>query len=220
MKLSKAILIVCIFAMRSVFADSREISSNEWNSWVDEKIASQELPVITGRLHRKKARFQVLGTLGLLERKDFNNHYLASLAGRYYFTEVHAWEFLRVTHDESALSANASQFTSQTGYRLNARQAPWSVSTGYIFAPVYGKYAFSEGSVIHFDGYAGASVGLRFASGQTQPTFEPVIGMNHYLSDNLSVILPEIRFRLYNEKRSPDTFVTELMVQAGVSWIF
>lgn len=63
-------------------------------------------------------------------------------------------------------------------------------------------------------------MGLRFATGGAQVTFEPVIGANHYVGKHFSIILPEVRARFYSEQRRSGGFVTELMVQAGLSWLF
>jgi outer membrane beta-barrel protein len=159
-----------------------------------------------------------------MDRKDFYSHTVVSLGVRYFLSESHAWEMLRVQYDSAGLSNSASDVIAQTGYHLDAKQAPWSISTGYVYSLAYGKYALSENSLIHFDAYLGASLGTRFTPEEVQIFFEPYLGVTHYLNPNLGLVLPEIRTRFYSERRGngsgSNVLVGELICLAGVTWLF
>lgn len=196
--------------------------AGEWNDWLNKKSATGEIPVVTNRAVTKSGRFQILvPQIGILERKDFYSHYTLSGAVRYHLAERHSLEILRVQYDYATLSAAGEDVYFKTPLRSDARQGKWSVSAGYYFSPLYGKYAVSESSLVHFDAYFGLSLGVRLAEGQTQITAEPVVGVSHYLSSNFALILPELRAKFYSEERSGGgTLVTELQIQVGAAWLF
>jgi outer membrane beta-barrel protein len=196
-------------------------SGSEWDSYVDKKAPSDGLPIVVNRAVVKDGKFQVFALAGTADRQDLYSHYPISAAVRYHFSEQHAWEILKLNYDNFALTGAAQSVIRQTGYQVDAVQAYWSLSSGYIFTPVYGKYAFSESFLVHFEMYGGAAVGARFGLNQVQPMLEPLIGALHYLTPHFAILLPELRVRLYQEKRMSSTdFVSEVVVQAGVSWLF
>jgi outer membrane beta-barrel protein len=196
--------------------------TSAWEQFIDKKIPADALPVVTNRAIKKSGKFQIVGpAVGISGRQDLYSHTVFSLAARYHFSEGHAWEFLRVHYDNAVLSDVAREVITQTGYQVDAKLAPWSLSTGYVFTPVYGKYALSESTLVNFDMYIGASIGARFIPSSAQLTFEPFIGATHWLTPYLGIMLPEIRVRLYTEQRTvSNDFISEIVGQVGVTWLF
>jgi outer membrane beta-barrel protein len=210
------------FAMLSLFAFSvPAIGSEERDKMMDAKAAPSDAPIITNRAVTKAGKFSVVGPIvGFSDRRDLYDHYPASLGVRRYFSENHAWEIARVNYEMYSLSAVASDVIANTGYVNDAHQARWSVSSGYVWSPIYGKYALGESKLVHFDITLGLSLGLRFAS-STQVTIEPSLAMIHYVTPYFSLILPEIRTKVYSEKRTTGSeMISEFSCQVGVGWLF
>ncbi|GEM_PF-4665478 len=197
------------------------MGSEEWDKMMDAKVAPSDAPIITNRTVTKAGKFSVVGPIiGFSDRRDLYDHYPVSLGVRRHFSENHAWEIARVNYEMYSLSAVASDVIANTGYVVDARQARWSVSSGYVWSPIYGKYALGESKLVHFDIALGLSLGLRFASSM-QVTLEPSLAMIHYVTPYFSVILPEIRTKVYSEKRTTGSeMISEFSCQVGVGWLF
>lgn len=211
------VFVVAFLSVLSTGASGEEA----WEKLMDKKAVPSDVPVVTNRAVTKAGKFQVVGPIiGFADRKDLYSHTPVSLGVRRFFGENHAWEIVRVNYDIYSLTSTAEDVIASTGYVVDARQAYWSVSTGYVYSPIYGKYAFGENSMVHFDGYIGLSLGTRFAR-STQFFAEPFFGMQHYLTSYFAIVLPEVRIRLYSEDRMRSSeFVSEFLVQMGVSWLF
>ncbi len=211
-----------VLAVTALFAFSLPaLASEEWDKMMDSKVAPSDAPIITNRAVTKAGKFSVIGPIiGFSDRRDLYDHYPVSLGVRRYFSENHAWEIARVNYEMYSLSAVASDVIANTGYVVDARQARWSVSSGYVWSPIYGKYALGESKLVHFDIALGLSLGLRFASSM-QVTLEPSLAMIHYITPYFSLILPEIRTKVYSEKRTTGSeMISEFSCQVGVGWLF
>jgi outer membrane beta-barrel protein len=206
------------FLITFAFSVSVQAAQTEWESWVEQK-AAQPSPVIQARAVEKTGRIQLWGpAVGTSERRDLYSNYFGSIAGRYFFTEHHGWEVLRTVFNMPSRASIVDDITSKTNYQLDAQASYFSISSSYVFSPIYGKYAWGDDTLIHFDMYALAGMGLRFAR-NTQVFGELGTGMAHYLSSHFA-IAPEVRWRLYQEQRATNVLVSEVSFQLGASWLF
>lgn len=198
---------------------SFRLSADAWQDQIAEKGAGASPVIVQNRVVSKHGRFQLSGpSLGDSERSDFYHYYYLALGLRFHFTETHSWEIARGLVNAVRETDAAAEVRARTGLTPDAQTSTHSISSAYVFTPIYGKYAWNERSLVHFDIYGLLGGGLRF-SRDNQIFAETGVGMNHYLTPSLSFV-PEIRVRFYGEKRTQPTFVTELFLQAGVAWLF
>jgi hypothetical protein len=109
----------------------------------------------------------------------------------------------------------------KTAFVPDARTSHWQLSSSYVFAPIYGKYAWNDAQVIYFDLYGTLGAGVRFPTGGSVQPFGVVgIGMNHWILPPHFAVVPELRLRGYTEQRTGSTFVLETIAQLGVSWLW
>lgn len=193
--------------------------SQNWDQWIGSQPTDSSKPVVQNREITKAGRFQVIGPLiGLSDRQDFYTTYILSFAGRFHFTEQSAWEFLRFDFTFPSQTDLAQEIQEQTSFRPDVQLSRFQLGSAFIYSPIYGKYAWNSNSIVYFDIFGRAGAGIRFARDQ-QLFGELGVGMNHYLSKRLSLV-PEIRWRLYSEKRTENAFIAEGLLQLGVAWLF
>jgi outer membrane beta-barrel protein len=206
-----------LFSWFLLFCLPVQAADSEWKRWVSQQ--SSEAPAaIQARLIEKTGRVALAGSLGSSERRDLYHQFFGTLAGRYFFQENHGWEFGRVVLNSAVRSSLLDDIEARTGFPTDAQPSAFSVSSSYIFSPIYGKYAWGEDSVVHFDLYALAGLGLRFAR-DLQPFGELGIGMSHYFGSHFS-LSPEVRWRVYSERRMTSILISEVSFQMGASWLF
>lgn len=211
------ILSLALYANLSVCADAPNTHA-EWEKWAQSQAELSGLPAVQRRTVKKDGHFEIMGPfVGLSDRKDFYTNYLLSAGARYYFSGAHAWE-IRGYWGFPVESKVASEIREQTGFRPDAQTSRLQISSSYVFTPIYGKYAWGESSIVHFDLYGTLGAGIRFASEQ-QPFLETGIGMSHYILSSSISLVPEFRLRVYQEQRTQSTTVLEGVFQLGISWL-
>ena len=196
------------------------VAPKTWDEWANSSGKDSMQPVVQNRQIEKAGRFQLIGPLaGISNRQDFYTTYILSLAGRYHFTETSAWEFLQLDFTFPSPTGLATEIQSQTSFVPDVQISHFQIGTAYVYTPIYGKYAWNSDSIVYFDIFGTAGLGVRFANDR-QPFVELGVGMNHYIWARRLALVPEIRWRFYSEQRSQSTFVAEGLLQLGVSWLF
>lgn len=191
----------------------------QWDQWVQNKTEAEAVPVVQNRVVAKENRFQIMGPfLGISERKDFFNCYFVGLGARYFFSEIHAWEIVRLYWTFPVETGLATEIREQTSFQPDAQKSRFQLGTSYVFAPIYGKYSWGDRTLVHFDIYGTLGGGMRFAK-DNQLYLEAGVGMSNYLISSSTSIIPEVRFRIYREQRTQPTTVFETIVQLGISWL-
>lgn len=192
--------------------------AQSWDQWIASQSVNLSRPVVQNRQISKAGRFQIFGPLlGISDRQDFHTTFILSLAGRFHFNEQFAWEFLRFDFTFPSQTDLAKEIQEQTSFRPDVQLSRFQVGSSFVYSPIYGKYAWNSNEIVYFDIYGKVGGGIRFATDQ-QLFGELGVGMNHYLSKSISLV-PEIRWRLYSEKRTESTFVAEGLFQLGVAWL-
>lgn len=190
-----------------------------WSEAITSKAEENAFAIVQNRTVTKQNRWQIAGpSIGTSGRGDFYTNYFAALGLRYHFNETHGWEIGRALWNSSSPNSTAIDVEARTGLRPDSQISELSLSTSYVFTPIYGKYAWNERSLVHFDMYALVGAGMRFARDH-QIFAETGLGMNHYLSARFS-LAPEVRVRLYQEDRSTSVFVAEVFASLGAAWLF
>jgi outer membrane beta-barrel protein len=196
------------------------VQAAEEPNWLEPGLTSQPAPVVVARTVPKRLRFQLKLDSFLAERRDLYINWGFALSGRFFFAEEHGVE-TQFNWQDNILTDTAERVQTQTGFRVDTKPARWQWGAAYVWAPVYGKYAFGGQSLIHFDLYFLAGGGIRFPlTGELQPFAQLGLGMNHFIGWNRLSLVPEYRVRFYSEKRTNDTFVVESLVSLGVAWLF
>jgi outer membrane beta-barrel protein len=191
-----------------------------WEDWVQSKADQSDSPVVQSRQISKANRVQlILPLVGMSDRKDYYTNYMVSGAARFHLSEKHGWELIRVNFGFPQASQLNQEIKNKTDYQTDVQLSKFQLSSSYVFSPIYGKYAWGGDSLVYFDMFATAGVGLRFASDR-QPFAETGVGMNHYIFARKLAVVPEYRLRIYSEKRTESTMVFESMFQLGGSWLF
>lgn len=204
------------FALAFGVASTR---ADEWSQTM-EREGTVAQPVIQNRAVTKEGRVQLLAAaLGHAERRDFYNTWFASGAIRYHFSEKNGWEVLRYFRSWSSETAAAKDVRARTGFLPDVQVSRHQLSSAYVWTPIYGKYAWNEFSLVHFDIHATLGAGLRWARDR-QPFAELGLGMNHFVYSNRLSLVADVRVRLYSEKRSASVFVAETLAELGLAWLF
>lgn len=194
-----------------------------WDDWVKAKVASSETaqPVIQDREIEKAGRVQIAGPFGGVgSRGDLYDNYFVSAGARYYFNETQGWELLHVDFGLFSRSPLAEEIYQKTSFYPDSQPSRFQLSTGYIYSPVYGKYAWGAEHLIHFDVYGIVGPGLRFTTtGNIEPYLFAGIGSNQFVLNNHLSVIPEFRLRTYSEQRTGSTLVWESIFQLGVAWL-
>jgi len=192
-------------------------SSTTWEEWVNAQPSVAENIAVQNRLITKAGRFQIVGPLfGMSDRKDFYTTYVMALGARFHFTEKHAWEFLNLNFSLPLENDLANQIRQQTGFQPDVQLSRFQMSTSYVYTPIYGKYAWGENRIVHFDIFGSVGGGVRF-SNTFQPFGELGLGMNHFIFSNRFSIVPEVRERVYSEQRTSSVMVYESIFQLGIA---
>lgn len=210
-------LLVWVLSGTAAIADTAN-----WNQFIEQTPANAGMqdPVVQNRAISRTGRFQLFGPLiGRSDRQDFHTTYALTLAGRYHFTEESAWEFLRIDYTKSSQTDLANEIQTLTSFRPDVQLSTWQLGSAYIYTPIYGKYAWSGQSLVHFDIFGRVGAGIRFANDR-QPFAELGVGMSHYINSLRFALVPELRWRVYAENRTSKVLVTEGFLQLGVSWLF
>ena len=221
----RGLLLLGLLWSMSVHASKEPVgnTTGDWDEWMQGRAdsAGAEPPAVQNRVVAKSSRFQLVGPLGgISERGDLYDHPVLSFAGRYHLSETSSWEFLRLDLEFSAESALATEIREKTSFHPDARPSKFQFSTGYLFAPVYGKYAWSADHVVHFDAYGMIGPGVRIPTeGAWQPYAYAGLGMNHFVYAQRLSIVPELRVRVYREVRSGATTVWESIFQLGTAFL-
>jgi outer membrane beta-barrel protein len=189
--------------------------------WTDQNPSVQDKPIVLARAVTKSLRFQLKMDGVFADRRDLWIHWGLALGARFFINEEHGLELPQIQWQDSYLTDTARVVEQQTGFRVDSKPSRWQISGAYIWAPIYGKYAWNSTSLVHFDIYALAGAGVRFPCGaDAQPFAQLGIGMNHVIGwDRLSIV-PEYRVRFYSEQRTSTTFVIESLLSLGVAWLF
>lgn len=196
-------------------------ASAEELNWIDSGVTAAHQPVVLARTVTKAWRFQLKLDGVFADRRDLWTHWGLALGARFFFSEEHGVELPQIQWQDSTLTDTARRVEQETAFRLDSKPARWQISGAYVWAPIYGKYAWSSQEVVHFDLYALVGAGMRFPlSGEVQPFAQLGIGMNHVIGWNRLSIVPEFRVRFYSEQRTSETFVVESLVSLGVAWLF
>lgn len=216
---------ITLVAIFSLTGQSWGVSAwpDKWEDWVEqnkESLDHLEYPAVQNRNIQKAQKFQILGpALGISERKDFYNIYFLSFGVRRHWSESLAWEPLRVTRTYYKLTQTAREVQEKTSFRPDSQTSLWQLSTSIIFSPVYGKFVWNRDHLYHFDVYTLGGLGVRFAR-ERQVFAEFGLGMNHFIWANNISIVPEFKFRVYQEQRTEKVTVFESLYGIGLSWYF
>jgi outer membrane beta-barrel protein len=197
---------------------ANEESSRAWEEWSKTQFQDVNIPVVQNRQISKVGRCQIIGDFGISNRNDFYNNSIFTFSGRYYFSEVSAWEVVRIYVNHSTPTALNREVIAEAGYTPDVQLSRYQVVTSYVYSPIYGKYAWNDKRTVHFDMYGSVGGGVRFAT-DLQPIFEVGLGMNNYIFARKLSIVPEYRVRVYSEQRTQSTVVFESLVQLGVAWL-
>lgn len=219
-KLSATVAALAVSAT-TAHADTAPAASG-WNQFVEQSLPASDTqtPVVQNREVSRAGRLQLFGPLiGRSDRQDFHTTWVLTLAGRYHFNEESAWEFLRVDYARSSQTELASEIQALTSFHPDVQLSTWQLGTAYVYTPIYGKYAWSGSSLVHFDIFGRVGAGIRYANDR-QPFAELGVGMSHYAWSQRMALVPELRWRFYSENRSTKVWVTEGLLQLGISWLF
>ena len=191
----------------------------QWEGFKKDLVGSRTQVAVQNRQIVKSNKWQIFGPLvGPSERKDFKSTFHGRLGLRLHFSERGAWEILNINGSQSRNTELAAQVEQETGKPLNTQDSSLQISSSYIWSPIYGKYAWNDKKVIHFDLFGKLGGGLRFAD---QPQFFVNLGLgtNQYLFSKHWALAFEYNMRIYQEDRGESTLINESLFLAGISWL-
>lgn len=208
------IVLLCLSTSLFALADS----NSQWDAWIRDH--SDRLPVVQERFIERTGRFEIAGPLlSKIERQDFFNTYAIGASARYHFNETHAWEILNLSRSFPVESSLAKEIREKTSFVPDAISSRLQIGSAYVFAPIYGKYAWGSDTLIHFDIYGTLGAGVRFIEDGQQIFGELGLGMTHYFAYRRLSIVPDFRVRFYQEQRSSSVPVLEAIFRVGVAWL-
>ncbi len=193
--------------------------SSTWDKLIQSESESRAIPIVQNRAITRAGRFQISGPfLGMGERRDFYNNYFIGAGARFNFSEKHGWEILRATWAFPEESSLAREIREQTHFQPDAQSSRLQLGSAYVFSPIYGKYAWGDEKLIHFDIHGSLGAGVRFAKDR-QVYIETGVGMSNYILSSSVSVVPEIRMRVYQEDRTTSVVVVESLFQLGLLWL-
>jgi len=175
--------------------------------------------LVLNRSIQKTFRPQLLLQGGYSGRVDFFSTYLFSAGARFHFSEIHAWEVIRVSYGLSRMSDVAKKLV-EDGYHSRVQISKFQVSTAYVLTPFYGKFTWDGRGIFRADIYLLAGAGLRFTDASKQVFGQAGLGINIYPLGSHFSLTPEVRLRGYSEQRRKDEFILHPTSHMGVSWLF
>ncbi|MGZ3707939.1 MAG: hypothetical protein ACXWPM_03820 [Bdellovibrionota bacterium] len=208
-------------SLGSALAEETPTRPDKWDNWAEQQSRDQSVSLVQPRKISKASRFQLVGpAVGLGDRNDLYMYPMVSLGARYHFTELHAWEFLRLSMSFPIESPLAGQIREQSGLLPDSQLSRFQLTSSYVISPIYGKYLIGEEKIVHFSIFGTVGAGVRFAN-DVQPLLEAGVGMDHFVWGGHFSIIPEFRVRTYFERRSTGTpLIAEGVFQIGTAWLF
>jgi outer membrane beta-barrel protein len=188
--------------------------------------------VLQTKLFQKAKSLNIFAGLGTADRKDFTDNVSFHGAVSYFFDETWGVELFRVTAMSVNDSTLAKEILEQTKFKSDAIKSFSQLSGQFLYSPIYGKWALSHATSIHFDGTFGLGAGYRFFDPSSKAGIknggavflESSFAMSHHLgalfSDSLkpASLVIEYHLRTWNEPRTTEVRVFESLIQGGISW--
>lgn len=204
----------------TIYFNVNILGKSTWNNW-NKSSRSKITKTIQNRKVVKSKKAQLVGLLGPSERKDFYNTFNYSLGLRYHFRENISAEIIKLNISSATISDTAQDLANKTNSTLDVVQSNIQLSSAFIYSPIYGKYAWNDDKVIHFDLYSLIGVGVRFSDDDMlSPFVQAGLGMNHFFGGMAQYsIVGEFRIRNYSEQRVTEVSVLESLFQIGFSWL-
>lgn len=202
-----------------VWANGGENSDEEWKSYVAGQLELQKISIVQNRWIDPTGRFQFGANVGTIERRDFTVTNFFSLHLRRHFTRKMGWEIFKSTFSSTSNSTLLTDVEKHSPYPVDAKRSSLQLSSSLLMTPIYGKYAWWDNNVAHFDVYLKLGLGARRAD-VWQPFLSSGLGSNHYFGSRNFSLAPEFEIRAYKENRVGEVLVVESVFQLGGSWLF
>lgn len=128
----------------------------------------QELPVVTQRLYSRDGRMALGLVAGLLSSEPFQWYIPVGLRAGYNFSEASGVELSFAYMDATAQDTELTEFLSDKrgdAFNLNRDAATddqfqWRLNAVYSWSPFYGKFAFLQRKLSHFQFNLAAGLGV------------------------------------------------------------
>jgi outer membrane beta-barrel protein len=171
---------------------------------------------------------ELMLAVGVLPLDAFTKGISGEVSYTYHFSDSFAWQIGRFLYSYNVATGLQNQLTRDFGVNPTAfPQTNWIAGSDVMWTPIYGKFAWLNGSVAHFEiyGLLGLSVANQrissdIAAGTTSTTFLPGldfgIGWRFYITKSVS-----LRFEVTDNLLFGSGGIQNIMVvQAGVAFNF
>jgi outer membrane beta-barrel protein len=161
-----------------------------------------ELEVVQNRTFKKKGRVRIEGFFGGMATDPFLSVKTAGGSLGYFFSEN--WSFQFTGWKSLVTGSDALKTLESRGYATLLNRPKSYYAGEMVFSPLYGKLSLLGSSIIYFDLYALAGLGMTSTQTGNYLTPDLGIGQQIYLSKSVAVCL-EFRLFRYRENLVPST---------------
>jgi outer membrane beta-barrel protein len=181
-------------------------------------IQNEEIFVIQKKFFPKQGRHEITaGILGGIPLDTFSVSIVGGMAYAYHFHQSWAWEVGHVLFGRN-FATNSTRALEQNNKRPELIQPAVLLSSAVLWSPVYGKIAFNQNTIYHWDTYFILGGGMSISEESRAPAGVIGLGVRFFLNRWLSTKL-EFRDYMYMEKQyvfSNSNANTKATVEGGV----
>jgi outer membrane beta-barrel protein len=174
---------------------------------------------------------ELLLAVGVLPLDAFTKGLSGEVSYTYHFSDSFAWQIGRFLYSYNIATGLQNQLTRDFGVNPTAfPQTHWIAGSDVMWTPIYGKFAWLNNSVAHFEIYgllglsvANQTISTDIAAGTTSSTFLPGvnfgIGWRFYLTKSVSLRF-EVTDNLLFQTSGGGGIQNIMVVQVGAAFNF